>query len=247
MAFNIDNTVGVPLAPTYDYEYELELVERFHKRVPSKVFDAHFHLSPEDLENVPLDKKFDVYRSQLNAYLGDDKLKGGLVMGNPYRYLTGEKLNADREFACNIAETHEDFVSGLVLRPEENVGILQKYYDMLPNMVALKPYRSFAIAEDTFEADILDYAPEWMWEFANDKELGVVVHLSHYGDMLKDKNNGEQIQYICKKYPKVKMILAHCALGHHPDKLKSGLPYLDGLDNVYMDCSGVSDALSIIH
>ena len=44
MAFPIDNTVGVALAPTYDYAYELELVERFHKRVPYKVFDAHFHL-----------------------------------------------------------------------------------------------------------------------------------------------------------------------------------------------------------
>lgn len=255
MADNLNN-VDVEFTPTCkadpeskyrDREYERELMDRFKERMPEKVFDAHFHLSKKEIAGVSEDKVFDVWKSVTEDLVGEGRVAGGLLMGNPFSFKSKEQLDAERLFACELSAAHEGFVNGLLVTPwddpKEIVGWLEKY----PHIVALKPYRVWAQAEDTYEADILDYAPEWIWEIANEWGISVINHLSHYGDMLKDPRNGEQIRYICQKYPKAKMILAHCAMGHHPDKLKSGLHYLEGLDNIYMDCSGVSEALSILY
>ena len=131
--------------------------------------------------------------------------------------------------------------------PWDDPAYTEEWVRTHPKIVAIKPYRSYAQCEDTYEADITDYAPEWMWEIAEQYSLPVVVHLSHYRDMLKDEANIRDINYLCRKYPHAKMVLAHCALGHHPDKLKSGLPHIADLPNVYMDCSGISEAMSIIY
>lgn len=236
-----------PDNPFRDREYEKELRERFHKRVPSKVFDAHFHLSKGEIAGVADEDIFKTWKLITEDAIGEGKIAGGLLMGNPINYSKKELLDEDRFFACENAEKNDGFVTALLVTPWDNPKEIETVLDEHPKIVALKPYRTWARAENTYEADILDYAPEWMWEIANKRKMSVVNHLSHYGNMLKDENNGKQIRYICEKYPDAIMVLAHCAMGHHPDKLKSGLHYLDGLENVWMDCSGVSEALSIIY
>ena len=238
---------GLPLHPDYDYAYDAELKARFCARTPAKVFDAHFHLAAGEVPNVPTEESFAFCRDLTEEYVGKGKLQGGLIMGNPGNFPTEERFDEERRFGCELTAANEGFVSGLLVKavgtPENTVQWLEKY----PKIVALKPYKTYARAENNYEADLLDFAPEWMWELANERNLAVIIHLSHYGDMLRDPRNGEQIRYVCQKYPNAKMVLAHCAMGHHPDKLKSGLKYLEGLDNVWMDCSGVSEALSIIY
>lgn len=230
-----------------DYAYEKEVIERFQARAPRRVFDAHFHLSAGEIAGVPAEKTFEAWKEMTEETIGVGCVKGGLLMGNPYNYPTKECLDQDRRFGCEITAVNPGFYSGLVCTPSDTREEIERWLDQYPNIVALKPYRAYARAENTYEADILDYAPEWMWELANDRNLCVVLHLSHYREMLRDPRNGEQIRYVSKTSPNTRIILAHCAMGHHPDKLKCGLPYLEGLPNVYMDCSGVSEPLSIIY
>ena len=246
--------------PGYDYEYEAELCERFHASLPARVFDAHFHLSPNEIagsdkaflvpeavRSVTPEQNFDIYKSDTEQYLGKGRLVGGLLMGNPKCFQTPEALDEERIFSCETAAAHEGFVTGLLAMPWETPEKLVSFLERYPRIAALKPYRCYAQAPDTFEADIATYAPDWMWEVAEQYALPVVLHLSHYKNMLKDEANGRDIRRLSRAYPHAKIVLAHCALGHHPDKLRSGLAYLDGLDNVYMDCSGVSEALSIVY
>ena len=245
---------------SYDHEYERELCERFHDILPERVFDSHFHLSPiaitdsdkrqlipECHREVAPDQVIDAYREVTEIYLGKGKLKGGLLLGNPSRFPTLEAADADRTFTCETAANNEGFVGGIITRPVDDQKHIAEFIERYPSIAALKPYHCYSNVENNFEADILTYAPEWMWELAEQYSLPVVVHLSHYGDMLKDKANIRDIRYICQKYPRAKVVLAHCALGHHPDKLNSGIPQIADLPNIYMDCSGVSEALSIIY
>jgi len=168
-------------------------------------------------------------------------------MGNPKMFETKEDLDADRDFACTLAEEHEGFYSGLVVRPEGTAEDADSFIRKYPKLTTLKPYRCYALAENTFEADVIAYAPEWMWELANHYGLNMVIHLSHYEDLLSHPGSGGQIRELCKKYPKARIQLAHCAMGHTPEKLRRGLHYLDGLDNVWMDVGGIGEALSIIY
>jgi len=238
---------GLPLHPDYDYAYDAELKARFCARTPPKVFDAHFHLSAGEIPNVLPEEELSFCRDLTEEYIGKGKLQGGLLMGNPGRFPTEERFDEERRFGCELTANTEGFVSGLLVKAVGTPEDTERWLDRYPKIVALKPYKNYARAENSYAADLLDFAPEWMWELADAQNIAVVVHLSHYGDMLRDPRNGEQIRYICQKYPNAKMVLAHCAMGHHPDKLKSGLHYLEGLSNVWMDCSGVSEALSIIY
>lgn len=238
---------SIPKEQYRDRAYEQELYARFHQRTPEKVFDAHFHVSRDEVPGVDAAHVFDACIAATNKVLGDGRVQGGLLMGNPKMFKSQQELDEERLFTCETVAAHPGFYAGLLATPTDTAAELDGWLERYPQIAALKPYRSYAPVPDTYEADILDYAPEWMWELADARSLAVVLHLSHYGDMLKDRRNGEQIQYLCKKYPGAKMILAHCAMGHHPDKLKSGLPYLKGLENVWMDCSGISEALSIIY
>lgn len=242
-----DSQFSIPKDQYRDHAYEQELYARFHKRTPAKVFDAHFHVSPDEIPGVSPEHVFEACVAATNKVLGEGKVQGGLLIGNPKMFPSKQALDDERRFTCETVTANPGFYTGLLATPTDSAEELDGWLDQYPKIAALKPYRCYAPVPDTYEADILDYAPEWMWELADSRSLAVVLHLSHYGDMLKDRRNGEQIQYLCKKYPGAKMILAHCAMGHHPDKLKSGLPYLEGLENVWMDCSGISEALSIIY
>lgn len=238
---------GYVRIPTYDYEYERELCERFHARVPEKVFDAHFHMSADEIPYVLPEDTFETWRQDSEFYLGKGRLKGGLMMGNPKIIKSKAELDEERLFGVEESAKHPGYVSGLLVRPLDDPSDVEEWLRKYPHIVALKPYRNYAISSGNYEADIFQYAPEWMWELAEKYGLVMMIHLSHYRDMLKDPRNGEQIRYFSKKYHNAKIILAHCAMGHHPDKLKSGLPFLDGLSNVWVDCSGISEPLSIYY
>lgn len=233
--------------PHWDRDYEIELERKFHTRKPQRVFDAHFHLSAVgEIYNCPPEKVFDTYIRATEAVLGEGCLQGGLIMGNPKNFASKELLDEDRHFSRDIAERTPNFVNGLVVRPQDGRDDAEAWLRKYPYIVALKPYRMYAPVPDTQNVDILDFAPEWMWQLASDYNLAVVIHLSHDRHMLSDPRNGEQIRYLSQKYPNAAMILAHCAMGHHPAKLQKGLPYLEGLHNVWVDCSGTSDPASIM-
>ena len=234
-------------SPYLDLTYQNELAARFRARTPARVFDAHFHLSQGEIPDVPSERAYATYKVRLEHFLGEGKVQGGFLMATPARYQTQKEFDDDRQFSINIAMETPNVTIGLLATPTDTQAQMMQWIDRYDCIVGLKPYCCYAPVENTFEADILDFAPEWMWELADGLGFSVMLHLSHYGDMLKDKRNGEQLQYISCKYPHAKIVLAHCAMGHHPDKLKSGLTYLEGLENVWMDCSGVSEALSIVY
>ena len=60
---------GFELHPNYDYKYDAELREKFQARKPKKVFDAHFHLSPNEIPGVPSDEIFDEWFKLTEDYV----------------------------------------------------------------------------------------------------------------------------------------------------------------------------------
>lgn len=241
------NDHGTKMCANYDYAYEAELREKFLKRAPARVFDAHFHLSPKEIHTIEPENVFDVWKEDTEYYIGEGSLKGGLVMGNPSRFKTQEDLDTDRAFAYKCAADHDGYVNGMITRPWDDPAYVEEWIRTHPKIVAIKPYLTYARCEDIYEADIIDFAPEWMWELAEKYGLVMMIHLSHTTDVLRHPHNIEQIRYLSGKYPNSKIILAHCGLGHNPYKMRGGLPHIKDLPNVWTDCSGISEPLAIIY
>lgn len=230
---------------TYDAEYDKKLKEYFDASLPEKIYDAHFHISRRYTKNSGYQgEPFSQYTEYMENSLGR-KISGGLVMPptgiDPYDVFMDEKA-----YTLSVARENNLDV-GLLVKPgcgkENTVKTIQKN----PEIKALKPYMNYSVKENFTEADILDYAPEWMWEIADEREMPVVIHLSHYQDMLSAPQNISQLRYISKKYKRAKIILAHCAMGHHVHKLKLGLSEISDLENIWVDCSGSAEAMSIYY
>lgn len=230
----------------YDQAYEEKLFSYFQENLPEKVYDAHFHLSREFAARCtyPGDP-FEQYSAFMQKYLGR-RMCGGLVMPQPSAHHTMADVDDENAYNLELCEKY-GLQAGLIVTPACGREKTEALLDTYPQIRALKPYLTYSVKEDMFESDISDFAPEWMWKLANDREMPVILHLSHYRDMLSDENNLREIRDLCTRYPRMKMVLAHCAMGHHVMKLKWGLEGIRGLQNIWFDCSGSAEALTIYY
>ena len=228
--------------PWLDKEFEAKVFEYMHKRIPDKVFDSHSHTSKTEIPGIGPDLVFSKVVEALEGVVGKGKVKGGLTMGNPKDFATQEDYDDERLFSCENGK-NDGFVTGLLVKPEETPEQIEKWLYDFPRIAALKVCWNYG-KTNSFESDILDYAPEWMWEVANKHGLVFVIHLSHDSMSLNHPKNIEQIRYLSKKYPQTKIQLAHCAMGHNPYMFRKGIDHITDLDNVYLDLSGIGESMT---
>lgn len=227
----------------YDAAYEQELSKYFDEKLPEKIYDAHFHLNRAYTQKCGYPgAPFEQYSEFIKKYICRP-ISGGMVMPQPR---PREILADENAYNLSVAE-EKGLAAGLIITPEYGREATEKKLDTYSQIKVLKPYLTYASSENLVEADLLDFAPEWMWELAHDREMPILIHLSHYQNMLNEEINWRQIRQMCGKYPKAKLILAHCAMGHHVHKLKLGLEHIIDLPNIWFDCSGSAEALSIYY
>jgi predicted TIM-barrel fold metal-dependent hydrolase len=229
-------------------EYKQNLVEYFDSLLPPRVYDAHFHLATHYKKRPTcIGEPVEEYLSSMAAAI-PRPVAGGLLMPSPSSRHTAETLAVENDYVIKVAEEHGFKVGYIVTptmqTPEEVDAYIEAHKDTIR---ALKPYLCYSTGEDNFESDLGEYVPDWMFEIANERELPVIIHLSHYTDMLLDPNNIRDIRAASRRFPRAKIVLAHCALGHHVRKLRLALPEIADLDNVYFDCSGVAETMSIYY
>ena len=228
----------------YDAEFVRKINEYFDASLPEKIFDAHVHISRGFTERSGY--KGEPYQ-QFQEFTKDcirRDLSGALIMPQVSSLHTEETLDDDNRYNLKLAEEH-NHSAGLIIRPQCGREKTEKLLDLNPKIKVLKPYYHYAVGvEKTSEADISSFVPNWMWELANDREMPILLHLSHMVDLLSHPNNIAEIKMLCKKYPKAKLVLAHCAMGHNVPKLVWGLEAIKGIDNIWFDSSGASEPLA---
>ncbi|MBR5586963.1 MAG: amidohydrolase family protein [Clostridia bacterium] len=231
----------------YDAEFERKIGEYFDATLPDKIFDAHVHIMREFAKQTGYNgETYDQFCEFNRKYIRRD-LAGAMVMPQVSSKHTEETLNDDNRYNLKLTKKH-NHSAGLIIRPGCGRDKAEKLLDENPQIKVLKPYLVYAEGvENVEEADISTFATEWMWELANDREMPLLLHLSHFVDGLSHPANVAEIKHFCKKYPRVKLVLAHCAMGHNIPKLKWGLEEIKGLDNIWFDSSGAGEALASIY
>ncbi len=223
-----------------DFVYEADLRRRFLAALPDKIYDAHLHANMRRKGAVRPDS--DRWYNSMTDIVGS-RLFGGLMMDTP----TATVAEDFEGYTEKIVETAAGYGCevGMVTPPtvgyERAAAMLDKY----PIIKLLKPY--FCFAPDRLNADLLTFAPEWLFRLANDRRMPVLLHLAHYDLQLAHPKNIAQICEMCEKYPNMTLILAHCAMGHNYDRLHTALPQIAHLKNITFDCSGISEPLSIYY
>lgn len=231
----------------YDEKFEKWLAEFFDKNLPEKVYDAHFHINRRYAANRGYEgRAFEQYADFMEKYV-PRKLSGGLMMAQPDSRHTYEDIYDENNYIIGLAKKH-NFDVGILIAPYFTREETEKIIDSNPEVKMLKPYLTYTTAkDDALESDITQFAPEWMWQLAHDRKMPIMIHLSHYQNMLWDEANIREIRYLCEKYPEAKLILAHCAMGHHVPKLKLGLEKIKDIKNIWFDFSGSTETLAIYY
>lgn len=229
---------------TRDFVYEAELRARFLYLLPDRVADSHFHVSLHRT-NAAVPDEYSWYAS-LSEVVGS-RIAGGLMMDSPSLPVRDDFEGFNEEI-IRRARRHGTGV-GMMTPPDIGYDRARALIEKYPKDIkAIKPYFTYAPAGiPGIYCDLFDFAPEWMFRLANEKRIPVLVHLSHYDKQCAHPNNIAEIRTVCKRYPDMKLVLAHCAMGHNPDRLRQALPQLADLDNIYFDCSGSTEATSIFY
>ena len=188
--------------PSYDSEFVKRINEYFDANLPSKIFDAHVHISRGFTERTGYKgEPYQQFVEFTRECIGKD-LTGALIMPQVSRKHTEETLDDDNQYNLKLTKEH-NHSAGLVVRPQCGREKTEKLLDANPHIKVLKPYYVYATGvEDIQEADISNFATEWMWQLANDREMPILLHLSHMVDVLSHPSNIAEINYFCKKYYK---------------------------------------------
>ena len=160
----------------YDEKFERELYDFFDTRLPDKIYDAHVHLSRMIMGKLGVDEPpHDFFIKFTEKYL-PRKLAGALVMPQVDLH-TEETLKDDNEYNLAIAREH-GYDAGLIVRPSCGREKVEGILDANPEIKVLKPYFVYAEGvENMEETDIDTFAPDWLWQLANDREMPILLHL----------------------------------------------------------------------
>lgn len=222
----------------FDREFWDRELEDF---VPQKIYDMHTHLWTESgQEHLPpadggLRTEIDfaaLYRWSTQLFPGREC--HFLALGTPIANMDTAKYNhwLAKEIAIDPASIGAMIATPMTTQEELNKGFGKDKFH------AVKPYRIFAA--DSRCARIVDFLPESLLEVINEHRKAVTLHLS-MPDGADSPQNIDDLQYLNKKYPHIKWILAHCARAFNSTFLKKSIHILKHLPNIYYDTSAVND------
>ncbi|MCA9214935.1 MAG: aminotransferase class III-fold pyridoxal phosphate-dependent enzyme [Planctomycetales bacterium] len=213
--------------------------------VPPNAFDAHAHLY--DLRHLVCDREqsfagppsidHETLVKSMRQWMGDRVASDGLYFGFPVAGL--DCVAANEILADSICDRRQS--RGLmIIRPNDDPAEVESIL-IKHNFAGFKVYHVFADRPDTFNAEQIEFLPEWAWDLANQHSLAIMMHMV-LPRALADTRNQHCIVRHCVDYPNAKLILAHAARGFNASHTVEGIDSLRGLANVWFDTSAVCEA-----
>ncbi len=239
-------------------EYCAKTAAELQLFLPSRVFDAHAHpgeKSELDLKRVsilnelPQDVGIATWREFTSLHVGKERLKGGLFFALPL-------FDEQADIRQSMRRANDFVVSDLRNSGEAKSKCLLLVSRLLkPSDVeeplkedcvcGFKPYVTLSPGCDA-SSRISDFVPDWVFALAHERELVITLHIQKHG-ALSDAGNIRDIHEICKKYPNMKLILAHCGCSFNVYNTLNGAKYYTDIDNIYFDTSALCEGLALTH
>ncbi len=235
-----------PVLQPEDTEFFARELDAF---VPDRVFDAHTHLWTAEYEtqlrgiSVPETITgavgYDEYRRLING-LHPGRACSALFLPKP---LIAELAPRESAWLAEQVKLDQSCRALYLARPGDDPEWLRGEVRRL-GLHGLKCYHVLSHTTPTWEADIPDYLPERLVAVANEEAWVITLHMVK-ARAVADPINQYWIRHYCERYPRIKLILAHCARSFQPAHALEGLPLLADLPNLFVDTSAVCDAMAI--
>jgi len=210
--------------------------------VPDRVFDAHCHLwtaayaswsssrrsVPPELHGAVGWPEFQALVDQLHP----GREVAGLFLPKPLR---AEGAEAETAWVAANAKAGPNCRGAMLVKPGDDPALVCSEMRRL-GLSGLKCYHVLSGVTPSWEADIPSYLPEPLVAAAHEEGWVITLHMVK-SRAVADPSNQRWIRHYCERYPRMKLILAHCARCFQPAHAFEGLPALKGLGNLYCDSS----------
>ncbi|NHN32781.1 aminotransferase class III-fold pyridoxal phosphate-dependent enzyme [Paenibacillus agricola] len=226
-------------------KYDQEAAQEIRSFLPAKIFDIHAHIYRiHDLNPTgasmwtegPEEASIQIWRGHLSAYLGENRLAGGLFFPVP---MITANLRKQNDYLIEQLEKDSGSRGLILVSPDDELENMIVYLNH-PQVVGFKIYHIYSKEMPTWQSSISGFCPDWMWAAANERSMIVMLHIVK--DLaIADSDNVREIRELCTKFPSVKLVLAHAARCFHAPNAEKGISGLRGLENVYFDTSAVCE------
>jgi len=218
--------------------------------LPDRIYDMHAHLwrrndwqgrPPPAVQAAPPQITLEVYRECMAWILPDREIYGlhfAFPAGSP-----------NDPVPCNAWVSQQVAKDPLArcqfyVRPTDDPDWVAEEMQRL-GLRGLKPFSCFAPRPDKENAEIPEYLPARLVEMADRHHWSITLHMVR-ARSLADPSNQHWIGHYCDRYPRMTLILDHCARGFNPYHAVEGLPKLQGLPNLYVDTSVATSPLAVL-
>jgi glutamate-1-semialdehyde 2,1-aminomutase len=221
------------------------LAERLEDFLPRRVFDIHAHL--HDSRFFPADAwsplarisplGCEQHRSSLHRLIPSLEIAG---LHFPLPHAGADRLGVNAWLADEVSARGAAASRSLILAaPADGPESLARQL-VLPGVCGFKVYHCYAPRRPTTESEIEEYAPDWMWELLDGVGGILMLHVVRDAAMA-DEANQRSLRRLCRRYPRVQVVLAHVARSFNYHHARAGLRAVAGLDNVVVDTSVICD------
>ncbi len=224
-----------------------KIVQQLSSFIPDKIFDIHAHIYrlqqlniPSTLKTIestgPFEASISVWKNHLSKFFPGKELCGGLFFPGVTHHINIQNENS---FLLSQLEENKSSRGLILLTPETSEEELTALLSQ-PRIVGAKIYFYFSKEQPILQSSTIGYFPEWQMEICN--HFGSIIMLHLVKDLaVSDPANIKEIKYICKRYPKLKIILAHAGRSFHSPNSKPGIHELVGIDNLWFDTSAICE------
>ena len=208
--------------------------------IPDRVIDTHSHLwrvrhyPGKQPPGFPDDLTWADYQ-RLVEPLFPDRTVGGWVLPKPVLRDEDKDALPASEWVGEQLKGQKYARGAFLIRPGDDPEWVRENTKRL-GLIGFKCYHTLAVKKPTYEAEIPEYLPEPIVKVADEEGWIITLHMVK-SRAVADPGNLHWIKTYLKKYPNMKLILAHSARGFQPAHNFEGLPELTGYDNLYFDAS----------
>lgn len=223
----------------YDREFFDKELNTF---VPDRVFDAHAHLyrsfdwgSSHATDHGPSVVTMREFQRQIE-WLTPGRCTSGLFFGVAFH----DGFRDANAFVSAEVATDPASLGQMLVSPYQDPEEMRQEGRRM-RFRGIKVYHSFLREKPTWNAEIGQFLIDDHVRVANQEGWSITLHMVK-SRALADVQNQQIIVNYCKRYPNIRLILAHAARGFNVYHTIEGIGALRGLDNVWFDISAVTEA-----
>lgn len=235
------------MSSVFGVEEDVQLAaQRLTSFLPEEIFDIHAHLYDashfagerpafmHDVDSLVCDD----HRRALSRYM-PTKMIHGLYFGLPHRMADRRAVNdwISRE----IVQHGSPLSRALLLTSPDDDRRKVESELRSGKYCGIKVYHCYAHRQDSMNATLEEYAPEWIWDVLNSTDGVLMLHLVRH-DATADPSNQHDLRRLCIRYPRVRIVLAHIGRSFNYRHARRGFGSICDLENLYVDTSAICES-----